>query len=375
MKIMVVGDVFLGRRLEQVLTQPPGEVLCGLQNWVNSHDEVFFNLEGPITEADTSILKTGPSLKMNPGSAIFLKNAGLTTATLANNHIFDFGAKGLTDTLSALQVAGLSHVGAGHSLDQAREPHIISGKESSIGILNFAENEWSTTHSASPGANPVNVIDNYRDIKALKKRVDFVVVITHGGHEMCPLPSPSLRERLRFYVEAGASAVLNHHQHVVSGYEVYQGSPIFYGLGNCFFDGGPKVSNEWSKGIAVSLATSKNRLDFEVLHFDQCRDDFGVKECEAAESDRRNQAMRDLGDLIRDYSLLSKAFDLELKKRAKMYRAYLMPTTNRYLQAAHHRGLFPQLLSRDKKKLYLNLIRCESHREAVIDLLQRDLLN
>jgi poly-gamma-glutamate synthesis protein (capsule biosynthesis protein) len=43
-------------------------------------------------------------------------------------------------------------------------------------------------------------------------------------------------ETYRFFIEAGADAVVNHHQHCICGYEVYKGKPIFYGLGNFCFD-------------------------------------------------------------------------------------------------------------------------------------------
>lgn len=41
-----------------------------------------------------------------------------------------------------------------------------------------------------------------------------------------------MQEIYRFFVDIGADAVINHHQHCYSGYEVYKEKPIFYGLGN-----------------------------------------------------------------------------------------------------------------------------------------------
>ena len=40
----------------------------------------------------------------------------------------------------------------------------------------------------------------------------------------------------------GADAVVNHHQHCYSGYEVYKDKPVFYGLGNLLFDHASKRS-------------------------------------------------------------------------------------------------------------------------------------
>lgn len=58
----------------------------------------------------------------------------------------------------------------------------------------------------------------------------------------------------RFFIDAGADAVINHHQHCISGYEHYQGKPIFYGIGNFFF---PPIfkhtPKSWNEGYMVTL--------------------------------------------------------------------------------------------------------------------------
>ena len=101
-----------------------------------------------------------------------------------------------------------------------------------IAVLNFAENEWSTASSDKPGANPINPISNFNSINITKESVDIVIVITHGGHEMYRLPSPRMKELYRFYIDAGADIVINHHTHCTSGYEKYNGKFIFYSIGN-----------------------------------------------------------------------------------------------------------------------------------------------
>lgn len=373
MRIFIVGDVYLGRRLSQFPDWQSESVFQGIKGLIQDSDLAVFNLEGPITEEGQPIWKTGPNLKMSPGGAVFLKEAGFNLATLANNHIFDFGEAGLSETIAHLEEAKLDYLGAGNSLQAARAPYVFKAGGRSVGILNFAENEWSTTHGKSPGANPIDLVNNFRDIRALKKQVDFVVVVTHGGHELSRCPSPAMRERLRFYVEAGANAVLNHHQHVVSGFERYLDAPIFYGLGNCLFDGGIEASDVWCAGIGVTLTLSVDGVDFDVHHFDQCRGRLAITSCSASEAEERNRKLQELNKVIADDDLLEHHFLKELQLRAKLYRAYLFPVRNRYLQALHNRGLFPSLLSRQKKRLYLNLTRCESHREALTWLIEQEL--
>lgn len=51
----------------------------------------------------------------------------------------------------------------------------------------------------------------------------------HGGHEHYQLPSLRMQETYRFFIDAGADVVVNHHQHCFSGYEIYNNKYIFMG--------------------------------------------------------------------------------------------------------------------------------------------------
>ena len=50
-------------------------------------------------------------------------------------------------------------------------------------------------------------------VEEAKKKADFVLVIVHGGSEHFQLPTPRMQATYRFFVDAGADAVVNHHQH------------------------------------------------------------------------------------------------------------------------------------------------------------------
>lgn len=60
---------------------------------------------------------------------------------------------------------------------------------------------------------------------------------------------------INYYVDCGADAVINHHQHCYSGYEKYNEKPIFYGLGNFAIDWHP--NDLWTTGIFVILSTNR----------------------------------------------------------------------------------------------------------------------
>ena len=102
------------------------------------------------------------------------------------------------------------------------------------------------------------------------KYSDYVLVIVHGGHEHYQLPSPRMQETYRFFIDIGADAVVNHHQHCYSGYEVYNGKPIFYGLGNFCFDKPIKRAEKWNEGYMVLFDFNENESSFKLIHYTQC---------------------------------------------------------------------------------------------------------
>ena len=372
MKVFVGGDLYIGKRLEPYLDQEPSLVLREALGWVRAADLAIVNLESPLCVGGRAIKKTGPNMRASPSTARFLKDSGFRLVALANNHIYDYGDEGLLETFEHLDAADLGSVGAGKTLEAARNPYVYERHGETIGILNFAENEWSTTNGPRPGANPVDPILNFYDIRALKERVDHVIVITHGGHETFDLPSSDMKKRLRFYVDAGADAVLNHHQHVVSGYEVYKSAPIFYGLGNFLFDNGPRNDSEWNRGLAVTLVFGKGEVAFQHHFFDQCGPEIGIRECGELESKNRWGQIEKINRVIEDVDILEQEFERFLLGKRKMYRSYLFPSSNRMLQFLYNRGWFPELMSRRKKRLYLNLIRCESHRDALCRVMEKE---
>src|ERR1035437_219376 len=79
---------------------------------------VIANLEAPITRLDVPAENKPYNLKNAP-QALELFDSRFVLS-LANNHIMDFGPHGLFDTLEALDAAGLTYVGAGRNLEQAR---------------------------------------------------------------------------------------------------------------------------------------------------------------------------------------------------------------------------------------------------------------
>ena len=330
------------------------------------------NLEAPITSSNEKILKVGPNIKTNKNAAVLLKQANFKLVTTANNHILDYGEKGIKDTLSVLESLGISYVGSEKNLHEAGLPFILEQSEMKIGILNFAENEFNSAGYSSYGSNPVNPISNYYAIKRLKEQVNFIIVIAHGGREHYQLPTPKLRERYRFYVDSGADLVVGHHTHCVSGYEKWNGKYIFYSLGNFIFDFKERYRKGiWTIGMALHLKISKSEVDFNLIPFEQ-----GKSECPTLKLitgnnlNEFNKGIENLNRIIINDRLFFDTWERQLKKEKTNYMADLT-IQNRYVRAAMARKIIPFLNFHDKGHLLLlsNLLRCEAHNEIMTSVL------
>ena len=254
--------------------------LGDVADWVKAADLNIFDLECPLTDHSNRLFKSGPHLKANPDRISLIKNAGFGVATLANNHILDYGAEGLLDTINILEQNQISYVGASASPEKCKNPLRINVKGKKIGLVNFTHTEFSTADSGHIGANGLDIIDNYAQIMDVKTDCDYVFVIIHAGIEMYKYPSPKLQKMCKFFASLKVTAVICHHSHVVCGYEVYGGIPIFYGLGNFILDF-PGKPVEFRKGLSVRFNMFEDDVSYNWLAFEyESTGELTLKKCQ-----------------------------------------------------------------------------------------------
>ncbi|MBM1106768.1 CapA family protein [Aurantibacter crassamenti] len=376
-EILVTGDIYLGaQKVEELAEQ--GEVQQLFGDFLPIIQDCAFsitNLECPTTDVGSTILKTGPILKASPKSLSALKKAGFNLLTMANNHILDYGQEGLKKTTNECDKLNINYVGVGKSLNDARKAFNFDLNNQKIAILNISENEFSTTQGEYWGANPMDPINNSYDIKNAKINNDKVIVIVHGGREHYNLPSPNFQKTLRFYVDCGADAVIAHHTHCVSGYENYNQAPIFYGLGNFLFK---KPNNPrkplWNKGLAVKLIIKENVIDFRLIPYIQGHQESPM--IEVMQGKKKDDFLNDLdklNDIITDEVILSEHWKNYIKTQHKYYKNKLF-INNKWLQKFSGRNIIPFrfLTNKEHYTFVTNLIKCETHREILIDSLEKD---
>ena len=132
----------LGRGVDSILSDG-GNVFQNVKSLFKNSDGAIINLEGPFTSSSSNFKQSIP-LKANPSYAHVLKDNNIVVACLANNHIMDYGSKGLSDTISSLKSSGVNYTGAGENLEQATQPVYLNVKGRKIAVLNFMDNTTFT---------------------------------------------------------------------------------------------------------------------------------------------------------------------------------------------------------------------------------------
>ena len=173
-------------------------------------------------------------------------------------------------------------------------------------------------------------------------------------------------ETYRFFVDSGADAVVNHHQHCYSGYEVYHGKPIFYGLGNFCFDLAKNRKGTWTEGYAVLIDFSSSDPLFSIHPYRQCAEKPKV---EMLPQDAFNKRIEELNAIITNPRELQTRVDKYYASCADQYSTIFEPIRNRFYLGAKHRGWLPSLINKDRKLVATNFIVCESHRDKLLHFL------
>ena len=232
----IAGDWAPIRAFDPIIEQDPAAIYGDLLPDLGAMDLSLVNLEAPLADMGRPAVKSGAVFKGRTAHVAGLTAAHFSAVTLANNHVFDFGKEAFDQTLTTLDQAGIRHMGAGDSLDQAAQPLILEKNGIRLGLVNFSEGEeLSQAGPHTPGVVGWELDLMEEKIRALGKEVDCIVAIAHCGIEYVPFPPSYVAKAFHRMVDAGAHLVVGHHPHVPQGVEIYKETPIFYSLGNFVF--------------------------------------------------------------------------------------------------------------------------------------------
>lgn len=231
---------------------------------------VLGNLES-VVAAPEALAAEGRRTRIDradPAATAALRWAGFTLMSVANNHIFEFGPKGLEETLANVQNAGLAAVG-----QRTHKVVEIGGKI--VGVLAWSlvpDRYYSDLNPADFYNVAVGIEPVLEEVDQIRQQVDWLVVSLHWGNEFLAVPSAAQVEAAHRLVDAGVSVVIGHHPHVLQPIERYRGGVIAYSLGNFISD---YWQDEARSGVILEV-TLGDTVDVKLIPTRVCRASFHV---------------------------------------------------------------------------------------------------
>lgn len=316
-KLLLAGDVMTGRGIDQVMPYPcpselhephvrdareyvrlaeraHGPIPYAVQDdyiWGDALAEIArFDPDARIINLETAVTcggypSAGKSIhyRMNPAHLSCLATAHIDACVLANNHVLDWGADGLSDTLSTLRAAGFATAGAGRNAVEASAPAVIPLRAGGrvlvfafAGIDSGTPPSWEANHH--PGISMLRP-DNAA-LKAASERIgqsrrprDLVVVSLHWGENWVDHIPPVHRRIAHYFIESGAADVIHgHSSHHPLPAEVHRGKLVLYGCGDLINDyegigNGERGRSDLVCLYAVTLRDDGTLGELEIMPF------------------------------------------------------------------------------------------------------------
>jgi poly-gamma-glutamate capsule biosynthesis protein CapA/YwtB (metallophosphatase superfamily) len=272
LRLVLAGDVMLGRGVDEALRgMGPEEPWGDLLPLLHDADVRVVNLECAITahERPWSRAPKAFHFRASPSAAAALRAARIDACSLANNHVLDFEAPGLLDTIGHLDRAGIGHAGAGRDLGEASRPALVSAGAGRVALASATDNEPAFAAGRDrPGTNylPVSLEPSVLArvgamlSAARQAGADTVVFSNHWGPNMRERPTARFQAFARAVIDLGADVYHGHSAHLVQGVEIYRDKPILYDTGDFLDDYAvdPVLRNDWS--FLFRLAMDGGRL-------------------------------------------------------------------------------------------------------------------
>lgn len=265
---------------------------------LHAADLVFGQLETSFAKKGTRLPQARHAVLARPEGAAALGRAGFDVISMAGNHCMDWGREAFFETKANLEAAGISVVGAGKDIAEARQPVVRTLEDGTrVAFLAYSSilphSYWADERR--PGCAPMRAHTVYEqiehdqpgtparvhtyphredlaamqaDIRAAKEQADLVFVSQHWGiHFVRAAIADYEHDVARAAIAAGADAIIGGHAHIIKGCQVIDGKPVFHCLCNfatdLAMDEAHAKSKSWNE---IRVLAEEWEPDFEGLY-------------------------------------------------------------------------------------------------------------
>ena len=228
--------------------------------------EAVFSLEdqSPLAHKKSFILKAEAEKTLAE-----FNNIHLNHVVLANNHLKDYGNRGLAYTLQQFDQANISYIGAGLNQKDAHSYFEIAFNNKHYAIFNgywhrdtaYLDYDFYALGHKNGVACLNGVLIEQISRYKLAHPHHKVIVICHWGMDFKPITKEQTK-LANILTQAGADLVIGHGAHTVQPVQFIHQKPVIFGIGNAVFNSNGEYAehNALPYGCIARLDLSKDRL-------------------------------------------------------------------------------------------------------------------
>ena len=236
MKIAFLGDIALIGKYDLTQSLNAKSRLNTIADYLKNFDHVIGNLETPLTSKKKSLVCKSMHLRSDPINVEILKFLNIDIVSLANNHSYDFGRKGIDDTIEILKSNNIDFYGFDNK-------YVNIGDLTLRGYCCLTTNAFGyNSKTKKKGVNTLDYSKVISDVNNDNINGKLSLLSMHWGDEHTNYPRYEHVKFSRYLSKINNVVINGHHPHVVQGIEKINNSIIAYSQGNFCFDDCKSIS-------------------------------------------------------------------------------------------------------------------------------------
>ncbi len=187
------------------------------------------------------------TFRADPKRMKLIEELGTDMVSLANNHVYDFGADAFSDTMELLLQSGIPYVGGGHDIEEAKQPVYFVANGVKIGFVaaSRAEKTRYTPQAEEDAPGVLLMYESEEFAEVIEKAslaCDYLIAYVHWGTEDSNQFEDYQHDQAEVLLDSGADMIIGSHPHVLQGIEFIKGKPVIYSMGDFWFNGETKYT-------------------------------------------------------------------------------------------------------------------------------------
>lgn len=350
LKIAITGDLSITGSFEKRIVSNEEIFSNEILKILKEVDVCITNLEGPVTD-QTKYKPYEYQLKSPSKTISYLSKRNIKVYNLANNHIFDYGVSGFSNTLNELKKNNCIYFGAWLK---------NKGSKNKIEIRNDIKiNLTSITERIRNKNKSLEIATAKYLQKNITSDRGLNIIFHHGGEEYTLFPSPTKRNFLKKIAKKyKPDFIISHHSHILQGFEEVDKTKIFYSLGNFIFDFPSHRLYDYTDESAILILTINNyNFEYNLIPIKINRDD-GIIELSDKNIINRFQEISNFNHYKTKWR--KEAFRVVTKRKDPEYLGTETKTLNKkriielFLNVKFYRKAMKTIFDKNNRSLYWN---------------------